>query len=89
MIRGETKKCQQCDKEFLITSQEQKFYEKKLLEQPLNCPKCRRDRRRALRNERQLFKRKCDKCGVELLSTYKENSPYIVYCEECYFNQAA
>jgi Zn ribbon nucleic-acid-binding protein len=84
MDKGETKKCQQCDKEFLITSLEQKFYEKKSLAAPSNCPKCRRDRRRGLRNKRKLFTRTCDKCGTSLKSTYPQESRYKIYCEKCY-----
>lgn len=86
MDHSETKKCQQCDKEFLITSLEQKFYEKKTLTVPSSCPKCRRDKRRSLRNERKLFKRSCDKCGASLASTYPEESPYKIYCEKCYLD---
>lgn len=83
--KSEIKKCAKCTKEFLITTQEQAFYDKKSLPQPKNCPKCRRDRRRSLRNARKLYKRPCDKCKTELVSTYFPDSPYVVYCEKCYW----
>jgi len=87
MIEKSTKhKCKICGKEFLIISQEKDFYEKTSLPIPQNCPECRRDRRRALRNEKKLYDRKCNKCGENLKSTYAPNSPYIIYCEKCYFN---
>ncbi|MBU0578184.1 zinc-ribbon domain containing protein [Patescibacteria group bacterium] len=82
-----TKKCQGCKKEFLIIPQEQSFYEKKKLPTPSNCHECRRNRRKSLRNERKLYQRKCDKCDKDLESTYPKNSPYIIYCEECYYNE--
>lgn len=83
--KSETKKCAKCEKEFLITPQEQAFYDKKNLPQPNVCSKCRRDRRRGLRNARKLFSRTCDKCKTELMSTYPQESPFIVYCKKCYW----
>ena len=84
--KSEVKKCAKCTNEFLITTQEKDFYEKKNLPDPKNCSKCRRDRRRSLRNPRKLYKRPCDKCKTELMSTYSKDSPYIVYCEKCYWD---
>lgn len=84
MNKSEPVKCEQCEKAFLITSQEQKFYEKKSLDPPKSCPKCRRDRRRMLRNKKELFERLCDKCGTKIMSTYQQESPYEIYCEKCY-----
>ncbi len=82
-----TKNCRQCKKEFNIIPQEKAFYVKKRLPLPLNCHECRRNRRRSLRNERRLYKRKCDKCDVKLASTYSPDTPYIIYCEDCYYNE--
>jgi len=31
-----------------------------------------------------LHLRTCDKCGVETLSVYPQNSEFKVYCEACY-----
>jgi hypothetical protein len=84
MAESIKKICKKCSKEFLIIQQENSFYEKKKLPMPENCPECRRNRRSDLRNKRELFDRACDKCGKALISTYKKDSPYIVYCEECY-----
>jgi hypothetical protein len=87
MEKSETKKCAKCEKKFLVTVHEKKFYEKQGLPFPKNCSECRRERRKGLRNERKLHKRTCDKCGVKLVSTYPSDSPYVVYCEKCYFNE--
>jgi CxxC-x17-CxxC domain-containing protein len=40
--------------------------------------------RMKLRNERKLYERKCDKCWVEIKTTYSPDKEEIVYCEECY-----
>jgi CxxC-x17-CxxC domain-containing protein len=37
-----------------------------------------------LRNPRKLFDRKCDKCGIDIKTTYSPDRSEIVYCEECY-----
>ncbi len=82
-----TKNCRQCKKEFNIIPQEKVFYKKKKLPLPSDCHECRRNRRRSLRNERELHSRQCDKCDVKLMSTYPKESPYIIYCEDCYYNK--
>jgi len=82
---SEKQTCEACSKDFLIIPAEQLFYKKKKLDFPENCPDCRRKRRLSLRNERKLFKRKCDKCKKEIISTYRDDSPYTIYCQECYW----
>jgi len=46
---------------------------------PTLCPDCRQQRRLAFRNERSLYKRKCDKTGKNIVSTYSPDKPYKVY----------
>lgn len=77
--------CKACTKDFLVIPQEQVFYKKKGLPNPDNCPDCRRKRRLSLRNERTLHKRKCDQCKKDIISTYRADSPYTIYCQECYW----
>jgi formylmethanofuran dehydrogenase subunit E len=36
------------------------------------------------RNMFKLYKKKCDKCGKNIQTTYALERPEIVYCEECY-----
>lgn len=79
------KSCATCKKEFLIIPQEKEFYKKKDLPWPDNCPECRQKRRLSLRNERKLYKRKCDKCQKDIISTYPPDSKYIIYCQECFW----
>ena len=74
-----------CGKEFNIIPQEKKFLEEKKLPLPDQCPACRHKLRMALRNERKLYKRHCDKCRIEMLSTYPEDVEYTIYCQECFW----
>lgn len=84
---SESKKatCKTCGKEFLMIVPELKFYEKKEMPEPENCPECRQKRRLSLRNERKFFKRNCDKCGKSMISTYRTDSEFIVYCQDCFW----
>jgi hypothetical protein len=79
--------CQEpsCKKEFLVTSAEEEFYERKGLPLPDFCPACRHRQRMALRSERQLYKRNCDKCHQSMLSVYPPDAPYMVYCQRCFW----
>ena len=85
-LKSEKKACNKCSKEFLIIPQEQVFYKKKKLPHPEMCPECRQKRRLSLRNERKLYKRMCDKCEKGVISTYQEDSKYIIYCQECFWD---
>ena len=80
-----TKKCTTCQKDFRVISQEQEFYQKKDLPIPERCPECRQKERLLLRNERKLHQRTCDKCKKTIIATYPPDSPYVVYCQECFW----
>lgn len=83
---NEKNKCSGCEKEFLIIKPEMDFYKRKKLPLPSKCSECRRARREGLRNKWVLYDRQCDKCGVDLQSTYSGDSKYKVYCETCYWD---
>jgi Zn ribbon nucleic-acid-binding protein len=74
-----------CGKNFKVIPEEEKFYFDKKLPLPDQCPACRHKQRMALRNERKLYKRVCDKCGKSMLSTYPEDVPHTVYCQKCFW----
>ncbi len=46
---------------------------------PTLCPDCRQQRRLSFRNERKLYKRKCDATGKEIVSMYHPESEYTIY----------
>jgi len=76
--------CEVTGKPFRIIKQELEFYRKHNLPIPRRHPDQRHLDRMALRNPRKLFERKCDKCGMEIQTTYSPERPEIVYCENCY-----
>ncbi|MDD5770427.1 MAG: hypothetical protein PHE25_05655 [Candidatus Gracilibacteria bacterium] len=57
---------------------------KYLIPTPTLCPECRQQRRLSFRNERKLYKRKCDATGKEIISIYSPDKPYKVY-EQSYW----
>jgi hypothetical protein len=85
------KSCSQCSAHFEITEEDLEFYEKispifggkkYLIPPPTLCPDCRQQRRLAWRNERKLYKRKCDASKKEIISIYNPEQPFPVYENE-------
>ena len=46
---------------------------------PKLCPSCRRIRRMAWRNERNLYARTCSKSGKQLISAFSPDKPFPIY----------
>ena len=76
--------CEVTQKPFRIIGQELEFYRKHNLPIPKRHPDQRHLDRMTLRNPRKLYDRKCDKCGVDMKTTYSPERPEIVYCQTCY-----
>jgi len=76
--------CEITKKPFRIIAQELEFYRKHNLPIPKRHPDQRHLDRMKLRNPRKLFDRKCDKCEIDMKTTYSPDRPEIVYCEKCY-----
>ncbi|MBI4652816.1 hypothetical protein HY750_00995 [Candidatus Kuenenbacteria bacterium] len=85
-MNQEIKICQNCEKEFTIESEDFLFYEKIKVPPPTFCPECREQRRITFRNERALYKRKCDLCGQIVVSRVSPNKPYLMYCQKCWWS---
>ena len=62
------------------------FYKKINVPLPTFCPKCRLARKLVWRNERSLYKRTCDICKEIIISMYKANVEFPVYCHECWWS---
>jgi hypothetical protein len=75
-----------CGRNYRITKQELLFYRSFRIPIPRECPDCRHCSRMMLRNPRHLWDRVCQKCGVEIKTSYKPERPEIVYCEHCYLD---
>ncbi len=71
--------CTVSGKEFEITEQDLKFYEKMEVPTPSLCPEESLRRRLAFRNERTLYHRNCTKTGKKIISMYSEDKPFPVY----------
>lgn len=89
--------CISCAKSFDITDKDQAYYAKISpvfngrrfsIPAPTFCPTCRQRRRFTYRNERNLYKRKCDGTGKEIISMYHPDSPYRVYAQDTWWSDS-
>ncbi len=85
-MNSETKNCQNCKNEFTIEPEDFAFYEKIKVPPPTFCPACRFQRRLSFRNNRVFYKCECALCKKSLLSLYNKESPYTVYCKDCWYS---
>ncbi len=85
-MNKEIKICQNCKLEFAIEQEDFNFYEKLQVPAPTFCPECRLQRRLAWRNERTLYKRKCDLCQSEIIAMYPSETSFPIYCRSCWFS---
>ncbi|MCX6807264.1 MAG: hypothetical protein NTZ80_00420, partial [Patescibacteria group bacterium] len=78
-----------------IVDSDREFYEKVspifngqkfLIPEPTLCPDCREQRRLAVRNERKLYRRKCDLCQRNIISVYHDQAKFPVYCTDCWWS---
>jgi len=91
----ETKSCQQCQISFDITDRDLIFYKqvspvfdevKYDIPTPRLCSACRQQRRLSWRNERSLYKRKCDATGKDIISIYSPENTCKVYSHDIWFS---
>ena len=78
--------CQNCKGSFTIEPEDFNFYEKIKVPPPTFCPECRAVRRMIFRNERTLYKRKCDFSGQDIITPFSVNNPYRVYEREIWWS---
>ena len=78
--------CKTCGKEFVIRDEDLVFYEQMKTASPLYCPECRMAQRLMFRNERILYKRQCDLCEKDMITSYTPDAPYKVYCSKCWWS---
>jgi hypothetical protein len=83
-ISKEVIECSTCKKGFNIVEQEVYLHRKINVPLPENCWRCRFKRRFDTVNLPYLYKRSCDKCNIEITTSYAPDRPEIVYCEKCY-----
>ena len=79
MSQSKTKQCQNCKSKFTIEPEDFEFYKKIDVPEPTFCPDCRVQRRLVWRNEKNLYKIKCDYSGEEIFSGYYPGTSYKIY----------
>ena len=84
----ETKTCQNCKNSFTVEPEDFEFYAKIKVPAPTFCPECRYWRRLVDRNEWNLYRRKCDMIGEQIVSIYREDVPFPVYKQDAWRSDA-
>ncbi len=84
-MNSETKNCQNCKKDFTIEPDDFGFYEKIKVPPPTFCPECRLQRRLMWRNERTFYRRQCDLCQKNIISTHDKDRSFPAYCQKCWW----
>ncbi len=79
------KNCENCGGEFEVTERDREYYVKLKVPEAVCCHPCRSQRRLAWRNERNLYGRKCDLTGKDIISIYPAEAPFPVYEPEAWF----
>ncbi|MBN2086802.1 hypothetical protein JW758_00475 [Candidatus Peregrinibacteria bacterium] len=77
--------CVRCKSQFEHLPDDIKFYKEYDFPSPELCPDCRHQNRIAYRNERVLYRRNCDLCGNLVVSIFSINTPFPVYCSDCWW----
>ncbi|MDA2935592.1 hypothetical protein MYX06_00015 [Patescibacteria group bacterium AH-259-L05] len=85
-MKQEKKTCQNCKKWFIIETDDFDFYKKIKVPAPTFCPECRLQRRLAFRNEWNLYRRKCDATGKQVISVYSPSKPFPVYSAKAWYS---
>jgi len=84
-MNTEMRRCQNCGGDFPLGAEDAGFYERIHIPQTTFCPRCRLQRRLAVRNERNLYRRNCGLCGKSMISMYSSEKPLAVYCHDCWW----
>jgi len=80
------KNCKKCSTGFEITDADRKFYKNIDVPDPKLCPDCRQIRRLMTGNQINLYKRKCDGAGNDIISAYHPDSPFKVYSQAYWYD---
>ncbi len=83
-IVNEILRCQQCARNYRITSQELKLYRSLHVPIPRCCFDCRYQLRRSQRNPRRLWNRRCAQCDRIVPSTYAPERREKIVCDKCF-----
>jgi hypothetical protein len=84
----ETRTCQNCTTDFVVTDEDFTFYTKVEVPPPTFCPPCRAQRRMSFLNERTLYKRTCDLTGESVISLFPQDAEVPVYSPKAWWSDA-
>lgn len=87
-MKNETKKCQNCEQNFVIEPEDFSFYGKMKVPTPTFCPICRNKRRMSWRNERSLYKRVCDGTGKPIIAMFRPEEKLVVYERDYWWKES-
>lgn len=82
------KVCKICGESFLIAEQDIEFYKKINVPSPTLCPDDRLKRRMRWRNDNNLYHRKCDATGKNIISMFKPNTGLKVYSKDFWWSDS-
>ena len=83
-ILDATLACTQCSKNYKIVKRELQFYRDHSIAIPCLCLDCRHMRRLSQKNHPTLRTDTCRSCSREITTSYPQDSPMQILCEECY-----
>lgn len=92
-----SKTCKQCQKTFVVEDDDLTFYKKISptfagktfdIPPPTLCPECRDMRRYGWRNERTLYRRKCDKTKKDIVAMYPPDSKFTIWANEEWYKDS-
>ena len=83
---AQTQTCQNCQAKFTLTEEDLNYFNNEIkIPVPTFCPDCRQQRRLTWRNEDNLYKRKCDATGKEIISVFSAEKPFPVYSNDYWY----
>ncbi len=77
--------CKNCQQEIISPRSDQELRQRIAVPEPTLCSFCRQQRRLNWRNERNLYQRKCDLCGQDIIAIYPPEAEFPVYCLDCWW----
>lgn len=83
-VCGKVLSCSESTREYKIIAQELRFHKQLHIPLPRTSFFARYRKHLSMRNKRVLYDRTCDKCGIEIRTTYGKERPEQIYCEPCY-----
>lgn len=79
--------CKNCAGNFNVTEWDLNYYKRIDVPVPAWCPSCRHLRRHGHINDYVFYSRTCDGCKKSFVSIFPQESPYVVFCQDCWYSE--